>query len=138
MGKQMWGFPGSSASKESAYNARDPGLIPGLGRSTEEGIGYPLQYSGASLVAHLVKNPSAMQETWVQSLGWDDPLEKGMATFCSILACREFHGLFHGVAKSQTQPSNYISTRNPDNSLNLSGFWDLHLQINRLKEAFQS
>ena len=44
----------------------------------------------------------------------------------------------HGVAKSQTQPSNSISTRNPDNSLNLSGFWDLHLQINRLKEAFQS
>ena len=45
MGKQIWGFPGSSASKESAYNARDPSLIPGLGRSPGEGQGYPLQYS---------------------------------------------------------------------------------------------
>ena len=41
-----------------------------------------------SLVAQLVKNPPAMQETWVQSLGWEDPLEKGMATHCSILVCR--------------------------------------------------
>ena len=52
-------------SKESAFNAGDPGSIPGLGRSTGEGIGYPLQYSWASLVAQLVKNPSAMRETWV-------------------------------------------------------------------------
>ena len=55
----------SSADKESACNAGDPGLIPGLGRSAGEGIGYPLQYSWASLVAQLVKNPPAMQETWV-------------------------------------------------------------------------
>ena len=59
------GFPGSSAGKESACNARDPGLIPGLGRSAEEGIGYPLQYSWASLVAQLVNNLPAMWETWV-------------------------------------------------------------------------
>ena len=58
-----WGFPGSSAGKESACNARDPGLIPGLGRSHGEGIGYPLQYSWASLVAQVVKNPPAMKET---------------------------------------------------------------------------
>ena len=64
------------------------GLIPGLGRSTEEGIGYPLQYSWASLVAQLVKNPPAMQETWVRSLGCEDPLEKGKATQSSILAWR--------------------------------------------------
>ena len=75
-------------SKESAFNAGDPGSIPGLGRSTGEGIGYPLQYSWASLVAQLVKNPPAMWETWVQSLGWEDPLEKGMATHSSILAWR--------------------------------------------------
>ena len=70
-------FPGSSAGKESARNAGDPGSIPGSGRSTGEGIGYPLQYSWASLVVQLVKNPPAMRETWVQSLGWEDPLEDG-------------------------------------------------------------
>ena len=58
-------FPGSSAGKESACNAGDPDLIPGLGRSPGEGIGYPLQCSWASLVAQLVKNPPAMWETWV-------------------------------------------------------------------------
>ena len=62
--------------------------IPESGRSTEEGIGYPLQYSWASLVAQLVKNLPAMQETWVQFLGWEDPLEKGKATHSSILAWR--------------------------------------------------
>ena len=51
----------------------DSSLIPGLGRSPGEGIGYPLQYSWASLVAQLVKNPPAIWETWVQSLGWEDP-----------------------------------------------------------------
>ena len=63
-------------------------MIPGLGKSTGEGIGYPLQYSWASLVAQLVKNPPARQETWVQSLGWEDPLQKGKATCSSILAGR--------------------------------------------------
>ena len=65
-----------------------PRLIPGSGRSTKEGIGYPLQYSWASLVAQLVKNPPARLETWAQSLGWEDPLEKGKATHSSILAWR--------------------------------------------------
>ena len=55
----------------------DPGLIPGSGRSSGEGIGYPLQYSWASLVGQLVNNLPAMWEIWVQSLGWEDPLEKG-------------------------------------------------------------
>ena len=67
------GFPNSSVGKESACNAGDPSSIPGSGRSTGEGIGYPIQYSWASLAAQLVKNPPAMQETWVQSLGWEDP-----------------------------------------------------------------
>ena len=78
------GFP----SKESTCNAGDPGLIPGSGRSPGEGIGYPLQYSWASLVAQLVKNPSAMQKIQVQSLSLKDPLEKGKATHSSILAWR--------------------------------------------------
>ena len=65
------GFPDSSVCKESTCNARDPGLIPGLGRSTGGGIGYPLKYFWASLVAQPVKNPPAMRETWVQSFGWE-------------------------------------------------------------------
>ena len=82
--------PASSliVGKESACNAGDPGSIPRSGRSTGEGIGYTLQYSWGSLVAQLVKNPSAMGETWVQSLGWEDPLEKGTATHSTILAWR--------------------------------------------------
>ena len=82
------GFPDNSVSKESAYYAGDPSSIPGSGISAREGKGYPLQYSWASLVAQLVKNPPAMQETWVQSLGWEDPLEKGKATHSNILAQR--------------------------------------------------
>jgi len=63
-------------------------LIPGLGSSTGEGIGYPLQYFGASLVAQMVKNLPPVQETQVQSLSQEDPLEKGMATHSSILSWR--------------------------------------------------
>ena len=81
-------FPGSSAGKGSACSAGDPGLIPGLGRSTGEGIAYSLQYSWASLVAQLVENPPAVQETGVHPLGWEDPLEKRMAIHFSILAWR--------------------------------------------------
>ena len=66
-------------------------MIPGSGRSPAEGMGYPLQYSWAPLVAQLVKNLPAMLETWVPSLGWEDPLEKGMATHSSILT-GESHG----------------------------------------------
>ena len=99
------GFPESSVGKESTCNAGDPDSIPGSGRSPGEGIGYPLQYSWASLVAQLVKNPPAMQETWVQSLGWEDPLEKGKATHSSILAWRI--PWMYGVVKSRTQLSNF-------------------------------
>ena len=99
------GFPG----QESDFNEGDLGSIPGLGSSPGEGIGYPLQYSWASLVDHTVKNLLAMRETWVQSLGWEDPLEEGMATHSSILAWRKvpmdrgaWWATVHGVAKSQT------------------------------------
>ena len=91
LSKKLWpdvDFPHSSVGKESTCSAGDSGPIPGLGRSAGEGIGYPLQYSWASLVAQLVKNMPAMWETWVQSLGWEDPLEKGKATHSSIQAWR--------------------------------------------------
>ena len=84
----LMGFRDSSIGKESACNEGDPGSIPGSGRSAGEGIGYPLQYSWSSLVAQLVKHLPPMWETWVQSLGWEDHLEKGIATHSSILAWR--------------------------------------------------
>ena len=83
-------------------------MIPELGSSPGEEMGYPLQYSWTSLVAQLVKNPPAMRETWVQSLGWEDPLEQGMATHSNILAWRipidrgALQATVHGDAKSQT------------------------------------
>ena len=82
------GFPGSSADKESACDAGDPGSIPESGRSPGEGIGYPLQYSWASLVAQMVKNRSAVWKTRVRLLGWEDPLEEGMAHCSRVLAWR--------------------------------------------------
>ena len=102
---QIRGFPHSSVGKESTCNAGDPRSIPGLGRFTGEGIGYPLQYSWASLVAQAVKNLPAMWETWVRSLGWEDPLKKGKAANSSILAC-----IVHGVTKSWTQLSGFHFT----------------------------
>ena len=86
----MLGFPGTSADKESACNAGDPGLIPGSGGSPGEGIGYPLQYSWASLVAQTVKNQPAMRETWVRSLGWENSLEEGKATHTPVFCPGEF------------------------------------------------
>jgi len=98
------GLLDSSAGKESTCNAGDPGSIPGLGSSPGEGIGYSLQFSWASLVAQLVKNPPTMQETWVRSLGGKDPLEKGKATHSSILAWRIlWTDVVHGVTKSWTR-----------------------------------
>ena len=78
-------LPDSSVGKESNCNAGDLGSIPG---SEREGLVYPLQYSWTSLVAQLVKNPHAIWEAWVWSLGWVDPLEKRAATHSSILAWR--------------------------------------------------
>ena len=102
------GFPGSSVSKESACNLGDIGSIPGWGRSPGEEIGYPLQYSCTSLVAQMAKNPPTMQETWVRSLGWEDPLGEDMASHSSILAWRipmdrgAWWATVHGVTESDT------------------------------------
>ena len=79
-------FPGGSAGQESACSAGDPSSITGWRRSPGEGIGYPFQCSWTPLVAQMVGNPPAMQETGVGSLGQEDPLEKEMTPHCSILA----------------------------------------------------
>ena len=84
----LGGFPGGSGVKKPPANAGDPGLIPGLGRSPREGDDNPLQYYWTSLVAQMAKNLPAVEETWVQSLDQEDPLEKGMATHSRILAWR--------------------------------------------------
>ena len=103
------GFPGNSDGKEFTCNAGDPGLIPGSGSSPAEGVGYPLQYSGDSLVAQTVKNSPAIRQTWVRSLSWEDPLEEGMATYSNILAWRipmdrgAWRATAHGISKTQTQ-----------------------------------
>ena len=100
------GFPGNSAGTESTCSAGDRGSVPGSGRYPGEERGYPLQYSWVSLVAQMVKNLPAMWETWVQSLGWEDPLEEGTATGSSILAWRipmdggAWRAAVHGVAES--------------------------------------
>ena len=96
--------------EESACNAGDPGLIPWFGRFTGEGIGYLLQYSWASLVPQLVKNPPAMRETWVWSLGWEDSLEKGKGhplQYSGLENSMDCICVVHGVAKSRTQLSDF-------------------------------
>ena len=71
-------------------------------------MGYPLVYSWASLVAQVVKYLPAMWETWVRSLGWEDPLEEGMTIHSSILAWRilidrgAWRATVHGITKNQT------------------------------------
>ena len=105
------GFPDGSVGKESACNAGDnSGSIPGLGRSPGEGIGYPLQYFWASLVTQMVKHLPTMQETWVRSLGWEDPLEKEMATHSSTLAWKiprtKEPGRLQSMESQRVQPPN--------------------------------
>ena len=91
------GFPDSSIGKESACNAGDPGSIPGLGRSTGEGIGYPFQYSWASLVAQLVKNLPAMQETWVGKIPW-----KRERLTTPVFWPGEFHELYSPLVRKES------------------------------------
>ena len=98
------GFPESSVGQESTWNAGDPSLISGSGRSAGEGIGYPIQYSWASLVVQLVKNMPTMQETWVWSLGGEDLPGEGKG--CPL----QYSGLensvdciVYGVTKSRTR-----------------------------------
>ena len=84
----------------------NPVSIPESGRSSGEGIVYPLQYSWASLLAQMVKNPTAMWETWVQSLDWEGLLVGGMATHCSILPYARL---------DEVQAGNKIARRNINN-----------------------
>ena len=114
--------------KKSTCNAKDPGSIPGLGRSPGEGIGYPLQYSRASLLIQMVKNLTAIWETWVQSLGWENPLKNGKASHSSILAWRipstEEPGRLHSMGSKESDTTERLP---------LSLFFTLYItSINRL------
>ena len=109
--------PDSSVGKESACNAGNPSSIPGLGRFPGEAIGYPLQYPWASLVAQLIKNPPAKQETWVKSWGWEDlgsTLGLGRSSGEGKGYPLQYSGLenpmdctVHRVAKSRTRLSDF-------------------------------
>ena len=100
-------FRDSSAGKQSACNAGDPCLIPGSGRSPGEGIGYPLQFSWASLVAQLIKNLPATGGTWVWSLGWEDPWRRERLS-TPVFWPAEFHGLYRPWgSQSQTRLSDF-------------------------------
>ena len=81
--------------------------VPGSGRSAGEGLVYSLQYSWASLVAQLVKNLPAVRETWAQSLGWEDPLEKGGDPLQDPGLENSMDCVVHGVTKSQRRLSNF-------------------------------
>ena len=85
-------------------------MIPGWGRSAGEGIGYPLQYSWASLVAQLVKNLPAMWETWVGSLGWEDPQRRKWLPLQYSGLENSMDCIVHGVTKSWTQLSDFHFT----------------------------
>ena len=104
-------FPGSSVGKESACNIEDPSSIPGLGRSAGEGIGYPLQYSWASLVSHLVKNLPAMQEAsfnlWVRKIPWR---RERLPT--PVFWPGEFHGLHRPWCGKESDTSEQLSFQN--------------------------
>ena len=105
--------------KESTCNAGDPVWF--LGREDSR---YPLQYSWASLVVQMVKNLPAMQETWVRSLDWEDPLEKGMATHSSILAWRipwtEEPGGLQSIMGSQTVGHNWVTKHSSASNMTFS------------------
>ena len=118
----MSGFPDSSVGKESSCNAGDPSSITGSGRAPGEGIGYPLQYPWASLVAQLVKNPPAMWETgvlpWVGKIPWrKERYPPQYSVLKNSIDC-----IVHGVAKSQDTTEQLslhcLSTRS-DNSVTL-------------------
>ena len=104
-------FLDCSVGKESTYNA---GSIPGSGRSAGESIGYPIQYSWASIVAQLVKNLPAMQETWIQSLDWEDLLEKGRERLPTpVLWPGEFHGLHSPRDSKELDTTEQLFTLQP-------------------------
>ena len=123
------GFPGCSGGKESSCNIGDHSSVPGSGRSPGEGLGSPLQYPWASLVAQLVKNLPAMWETCDRSLGWEDPLEEGMTTHSSILNWRipmdrgAWWAAVHGVAESQRLSAAQHTTLDMLKKLNYTFRW---------------
>ena len=100
----LLGFPCSSPSKESACNAGDPSSIPGSGRSAGEGIGYPLQYSWASLLAQLVKNLPAMQETCFGKIFW-----KRERLTTPVFWPGEFHGLYSSWDRKELDMTEQLS-----------------------------
>ena len=121
--EQISGFPESSVGKETSCNAGDPGLILGWGRSPGEGIGYPGEYSWASLVAQLVKNPPPMRETWVWSLGWEDPPEEGKGYPLQYSGLENsMDCIAHGVVKSWAWLSDFHFTSRTDTSELSVGF----------------
>ena len=127
------GFPYSSVDKKSARNAGDPGSIPGMGRSSGEGIGYKPQYSWASLVAQLVKNPPPMWETWVRSLGLGRSPGEGKGYPL------QYYGLetsmdctVHGVPKSWTRLSDFHFTSLHTQNVGWFKYWP-HLVTVRLQ-----
>ena len=109
---------GTSAGKESACNAGDPGSFPGM-----EEVGYPLQYSWASLVAQLVKYPPAMWETWVRTLGWEDPLEKGMLP-TPVFWPGEFHGLYSPWRGNESDTTERLSLHKARLNTEQSQAWE--------------
>ena len=118
-------FPDSSVGKESSCKAGDPSLIPRSGRSTVEGIGYPLQYSWASLVAQLVKNPPTMQETWFNP--WVEKIfgeGKGFLLQYSGLE-NTMDCIDHGVTKSRTRLSDFCFHTISDNIINIFKQWKM-------------
>jgi len=102
-----WGFPDSVVGKEPACNAGDPGYIPGLGRYPGEGIGYPLQYSCASLVAQLVKNPTAMWETWFDPWVGKIPWRRERLP-TPVFWPREFHGLYSPWGPKESDTTEWL------------------------------
>ena len=102
------GLPGSSASKESTCNAEGPGSISGSGRSAGKGIGYPPQYSWASLVAQLVKNLPARWETWVRSPGWEVAWRRERLP-TPVFWPGEFHGLYSPWGRKELDTTERLS-----------------------------
>ena len=129
------GFPHSSVGKESTCNARDPGLIPGQGRSAEDGIGYPLQYSWTSLVAQLVKNPPAYLGS-IPELRRSPGEGKGYPLQYSGLE-KSMDYIVQGVTKNQTQLSHFHFPYLPDKvtgKLRNYSFW--RDQVERKDKCF--
>ena len=122
-------FPNSSVGKESACNAGDPGSIPGLGRSAGEGIGYPLQYSWASLVAQLVKNLPAMQETCVGKIPW-----KRERLPAPVFWPGQFHGLYSPWGCKESDTTERLSQ--PCGPGDRGNLWKLSLENSQLSLSF--